>query len=374
MAERLLRGVIVGASSLLGRELAEELNQSPLAAWDLSLLDAAETGGRIASAGDEALVIQPVTAEAFNGKDVVFFAGDEATAKKFWKTGREAGASVVDLTGALEGLPGVLLHSPWTRASATDGSPAHDRTTVSVRVPHPAALMLGIAAERLRHLGLRRLAATVLEPASQQGSAGVEELQDQTVALLSFKPMVQDVFGAQVAFNLRAALGGRGRLDLAAVAARIEREAAEMAGRDASAAIAVQVLQAPVFHGSTASVFVELGAKVEESAVRDGLSGDAMRVLPADESGSNESVSGSGDILVTVRSAAEDRLKGKVPSQRPSGTPDTEAVSAVLTSFASLCEQGATGSAFWLWMAADNLRLVARSAAASGAALAAMRA
>jgi aspartate-semialdehyde dehydrogenase len=34
---------------------------------------------------------------------------------------------------------------------------------------------------------------------------------------------------------------------------------------------------------------------------------------------------------------------------------------------------GSEGSAFWLWMAADNLRLVARAAASCAAELAALR-
>ena len=38
MAIRTLRAAIVGASTLLGRELAEQLNDAA-AAWDLTLLD-----------------------------------------------------------------------------------------------------------------------------------------------------------------------------------------------------------------------------------------------------------------------------------------------------------------------------------------------
>jgi aspartate-semialdehyde dehydrogenase len=71
MTGRVLRGAVVGASSLLGKELAEELNDSA-AAWDLTLLDTAEAGGQITSAGDEALMIQPVSVEAMAGMDVVF--------------------------------------------------------------------------------------------------------------------------------------------------------------------------------------------------------------------------------------------------------------------------------------------------------------
>jgi aspartate-semialdehyde dehydrogenase len=183
------------------------------------------------------------------------------------------------------------------------------------------------------------MAATVMEPASQQGSAGVDEMHQQTVALLSFKPLDKDVFDAQVAFSLRAGLGEVAKVDLAEIGARVEREAAELAGVESLDAITVQLLQAPVFHGTTASVLVELAANVEESAVRGALRGEGMQVAADGDSVSNESVAGSAEIAVAVR-----------PARGP-----------------------ADGSAFWLWMAADNLRVVARSAGVCAAELAALR-
>ena len=55
-----------------------------------------------------------------------------------------------------------------------------------------------------------QLAATVLEPASEQGKAGLDELHQQTVGLLSFQSVPKDVYDTQVAFNLKAASrGGR---------------------------------------------------------------------------------------------------------------------------------------------------------------------
>lgn len=336
MAAKRLRGVIVGASSLLGRELAEELDQTALAAWELTLVDAV---GRddvaMEDEGNEELAIRPITADSFAGADVAFFAGDAATTRGYWKAAHDSGASVVDLSGALEGSPHVLLRCAGMRRGAAPGRKP-DLATIAVRVGHPAAILLAVAAERLRQLGLRRMAATVMEPASQQGSAGVDEMHQQTVALLSFKPLDKEVFDAQVAFSLRAGLGEAAKVHLGEIGARVEREVAELAGVDSGDAITVQMLQAPVFHGTTASVLVEFAANVKESDVRDALQGEGMQVAAAGEDGvSNESVAGSAEIAVAVRSA------------------------------------GVT--AFWLWMAADNLRLVAHSAAVCAAELAALR-
>ena len=315
MAGRVLRGAVVGASSLLGKELAEELNGSSAVVWDLTLLDGAEAGGQITSAGDEALVIQTVSAAAFEGVDVVFFAGEAATAREFWKAAHGAGASIVDLTGSLEGIAGVLVRSAWVE---TDERP--DLATVAVVAAHPMAGALALIAERLKPIGLRRLAATVLLPASELGSAGVEELQQQAVGLLTFKPLQKDVYDAQVAFNLLASLGGAAKMDVEKTRFVITRQAAELSAE--AELISVQVVQAPVFHGYTASVFAEFLSDVDVVDVRKALHGGLI-AFTEDDAPSNESAAGGNEVLINGR---------------------------------------VSGGVVWLWLAADNLRLAARQA------------
>ncbi len=160
MAGRVLRGAVVGASTLLGKELADELNDAKVGVWDLTLLDGPDAGGQITAAGDEALVIQAVSAEAFAGVDVVFFAGEAATAREYWQATHVAGASVVDLTGALEGMPGVLVRAGFMEGRWVEAGTAPDLATVAVVVAHPMAAVLAVIETKLRPLGLVRLAAT----------------------------------------------------------------------------------------------------------------------------------------------------------------------------------------------------------------------
>lgn len=332
MAGRILRGAVVGASTLLGKEVADELNSAVSIVWDLTLLDTDESGGQITSAGDEAMVIQPISAEAFIGMDVVFFAGEAKTTLEFWKTAHDAGASIVDLTGVLDGQPSVLVRSPFV-----EGNRPLNLTTTTVVSAHPAAIMLALAATKLRSLGLARMAATIMQPASELGDAGVEEVHQQTVGLLSFKPLKKDIYDAQVAFNVVASLGSAAKVNLEGVQAKIGRHLLALSDDDMEDAIALQLVQAPVFHGYTTSVFVELEQGTGEDAVRRALHGKVLQVAE-EQSPSNESVAGKGEVLLRVM---------PTPSK--------------------------TGAAFWLWMAADNLRLAARNAAACALELAELR-
>ena len=331
-----MRAVIVGASTILGKELTEELNAAPTAAaWDLRLLDESdEAEVQIAAAGDEAVVIQPLTMEALDGADLVFFAGEPTKAREFWRAAVKVGAAVVDLTGALEGEAGFLVRSPWIQ-----GGTKPDLMTAGLVSAHPAALMLALVTDRLSHRsGLRTLTATVLEPASQAGKAGLDELHQQTVSLLSFQSVPKEIFDTQVAFNLQGALGENSQVRLDTVTETIRRHLGLLLGTVSETRVRLQVIQAPVFHGYTISAMADLSTAVQEQVLRRALHGGV--VLAEEETPpSNLAATESGDVLISVQA-----------------------------------EAGAGSStSHWLWMAADNLRLAARNGLAAALELAALR-
>src|SRR5580693_9940670 len=101
MTDRVYRIGIVGASSLAGKELSEELAASSFAAADFVLLDVEEAAGQVTAAADEVSFIQRLETTSFERMDFVFFAGDAEVTKKYWQAAREAGASIIDLTYAL---------------------------------------------------------------------------------------------------------------------------------------------------------------------------------------------------------------------------------------------------------------------------------
>jgi aspartate-semialdehyde dehydrogenase len=224
------RIAIVGASSLAGKELADELGESLLAASDVSLLDdeeiAGEIAGQVATVGDEAVVIKPIDESSFDRMDFVFFAGAAESTRKHWEAARLAGASLVDLTGALEGQAGVEVRAPFVRAAmGIKASTGHqDFATVAVVAAAPAAVMLALVGERLKaKLALKTISATVVEPASEHGREAMDELHQQTVNLLSFQNLPRDQYDAQVAFNVLPSLGEAAKVNLAGASGRIAR-------------------------------------------------------------------------------------------------------------------------------------------------------
>ena len=325
---RVYKIAIAGASSLVGRELKEVISESPLDGASLVLLDEPEAQGQLDQVGDEVTFIQAIGADAFDNADFTFFCGTENLTRKYWRQALRAGSTVLDLTGALDQETGVLVWAPWLGTEAA----VVDLFTPAIVPAHPAVVTLALLLERLQQAApVRFAAATVLEPASEFGRAAMDELHQQTVSLLSFQTLPRAIYDAQAAYNLVAGLGESATLSLSAVEARIRRQYQALT-RGRGPALAVQVVHAPVFHGFTFSIAVEMERPVETVALEEALGGEHVDLVLEDtDSPSNLAATGQSDILVRLR--PEPMLRNANMASR-----------------------------LWLWAAADNLRLNAQNA------------
>ncbi len=133
---------ILGAATIRGKELNEALAESTFAGADFSLMDDESQLGQLEAVGDEVTFIQRVEPSAFDRTDFVFFAGSEDVTRKHWKAAQKAGASIVDLSYALESEPGVLVLAPWLDEAGGSGSELN-LSTPAVIPAHPVSVALG---------------------------------------------------------------------------------------------------------------------------------------------------------------------------------------------------------------------------------------
>jgi aspartate-semialdehyde dehydrogenase len=343
---------IVGAGSLRGKELNDALSESPFAGSQFQLMDDEAELGTLESVGDEVTFIQRIEPSSFEGADFVFFAGDEELTKRHWANAHRSGASVVDLSGALEGQAGVLVRAPWVEeelgenpGQAAPGLPpqrasapgAPNLETPAVVPAHPVALTLVLLLGRVAQATpVRSASATVLEPASEYGRAAMDELHQQTVKLLNFQELPKQVYDTQVAFNATPAFGEAAKFNLAAGETRMRRHYALLAG-ERLPQTGIQLVHAPVFHGYGISIAVEVEHPLSVDQMEAALAGEHIDVITADaDPPTNLSVAGQAEILVRAR---------------PQGARDPD------------------GTKFWLWAGLDNLRIGSLNAVACAAEL-----
>lgn len=325
-----LRGVnayrvaIVGAASLLGKEVAEILRDRNFPAVDIRLLDDDESLGQLEAVGDEMSFIQSVRAEQFERVDFTFFTSNQRSTRASWQTARDLGSTIIDLSDALEGEPGATVRSPWIEREA--GQPiAPQLQPGPVVVAHPVAIVLALLASRVQKTAkIARLITTILGPASEYGQKGMDELHQQTVNLLSFQELPKNVFDVQVAFNMVGRYGARSQHSLDAVEQRVLKHYRRLLPGVVEPS--VRMLQAPVFHGHAFSIYLELEKEIAIKEASDAVAGEHVILTTPDEAPNNVNAAGQGDIMISLAS-------------------DTIHKNGV-----------------WLWAVIDNLRIAALNA------------
>ena len=336
------RIAIVGAATLKGRELKEVLDEVNFPLADVKLLDDDESLGQLDQVGDEATFIQPADPEHFRNVDFAFFASDAAFTGRHWQSALQAGATVLDLSYALDGERNVSVRSPWIEKELERESgqePGHeDLTTTAVVIAHPAASVLALLLLRARAAGtIRTVAATVFEPVSEQGKRGMDELHQQTVNLLSFSALPKELFDEQVAFNMLGRFGEGSSISLKSIETRIVAHFEAVAGKSLPVP-SLMLVQAPTFHAHTFSIYIQFDREIEAGAAGKALTGDHVTLVdPAEDGPSNVNAAGQGNVLVSIRQDARNN------------------------------------NGLWIWAAADNLKIAAISAVECAATLSTMR-
>jgi aspartate-semialdehyde dehydrogenase len=321
---------IVGGESLLGKEV-HELLESRKAPATLKLVAAIEVedapkgvASILTRGADEPLVMASIELADLGSARAVILAGSKASSEKAYQKirGAQPAPAVIDVSGGLEDLAEARLRAPMVEAPdfhAEDGIQT---------IAHPAAIALALLLTHLQKAGaIRRSVVEIFEPVSARGQAGIEELQKQAVALLSFKPLPKDVFDAQVSFNMLSQYGSEAPLSLDEIEQKTERHLASLLAATGAPMPSLRLIQAPVFHGYSISAWVEFEESPGVDAIFQALASSNIDVRTKDhEPPTNVGVAGQGGI--TVGAITQDRNQPR---------------------------------AWWFWVVADNLQIAAEN-------------
>lgn len=311
--------LLIGADTLLGREVRDRytvgdvgprLQSATLEKDAAAVFAATEDEIEVVAAVDETMIEEATAIVASN------------FAVEAWARVQQADAAtpLVDLTGALEKEAGAVLRAPAFEATPVEAA-IH-------LIPQAGTWLLASFLNDLHaQQAVARAVVTLFEPASQSGRQAIDELQKQTVALLSFKPLPKEHFDAQLSFNLLPRTGEDSKISLPEREARIGRELQALAKLHGAGlpVPSVRLVHAPTFHGYAASVWVEFAKRPNLKTIVAKLKEEGVDVR--DESldpPTNTGAAGQSGYAV-----------GAIEADRNSPT-------------------GA-----WFWLAADNFRLQA---------------
>jgi len=319
---------IVGGGTLIGREIRDLLAEArPPARVKLIGADPAETGTLTEQDG-EAVVMTVLDEDNLADARLAILAGSPASSRLAFDIISRLSHPplLIDLTHAFEDHPRARLRAPLVEPPDFRVPP--DALHI---IAHPAAIALALFYSCLaRTFTFRHSIVHVFEPASERGQPGLDELKDQTVALLTFKRWPRAVFDEQLGFNLLARYGSDAPESLQKFESRIERDLATLLSLSTLPMPSLRLVQAPVFHSHSFSIWVEFDGSHSAPALEQALASPHIDVREC-----------SLDAPTNVGSAGQSGL----------------AVGAITV-------DSNDPRACWFWAVADNLRLLADNALA----------
>jgi aspartate-semialdehyde dehydrogenase len=317
---------IVGGESLLGKEVRELFDSAGLPASVSLIASESEDASIIALGRDEPIVISSFQVADLATARIAVLAGSKESSQKAFERVQAVNPSavIIDLSGSLEDQPTAQLRAPLIEP------PNYSAVGPIQVIAHPAAIAIALFLIQLRNVGaIRRSVINVFEPASERGQAGIDELQKQTVGLLSLKPLVKDVYDAQVSFNMLSQYGSDSPHSLEEIELKIDRHLATLLGGAGALSMpSLRLIQTPVFHGYSMSAWVEFEDNPGRNAIVEALTSPKID-LRADDEEPPTNVGTAGQSGITIGAIAPDRNHPR---------------------------------AHWFWMVADNLRITAENA------------
>jgi aspartate-semialdehyde dehydrogenase len=188
---------ILGATGAVGTELLELLESRQFPVASLKLLASPRSAGTTLPFKGENLPVEAVSAESFQGIDLVLASAGGSTSKAWAKAIVEAGAVMVDNSSAFRMDSQVPLVVPEINPEAAAG---HQGIIAN---PNCTTILMGMAIYPLHRVRpIKRLVVSTYQSASGAGARAMEELKTQAKAILENESPTASAFPYPLAFNL----------------------------------------------------------------------------------------------------------------------------------------------------------------------------
>lgn len=261
---------ILGASGAVGQEMLRTLEQRGFPTRELRLLASPRSAGRKFPFRGQLHTVQPVSEDAFTGVDFALFSAGGSVSLEWAPKAAAKGAVVIDNTSAFRMEKDIPLVVPECNAHILETLPARR----IIANPNCSTIQMVVVLKPLHvQFGIKRIIVATYQSVSGKGGAAMEELRDQSLAVLGGDPELEiKVFPHQIAFNCLPHIdvfveNGYTKEELKMVnETRKILEAPDIR-------VSATCVRVPVFRGHSESVNVEFAKKVTPAQARAALDG-----------------------------------------------------------------------------------------------------
>lgn len=310
---------IAGATGAVGLEMLRVLEQRSFPAETVRVFASDRGEERRLRFRQHDLLVEPLTADALDGLDIVLFATSAELSRRYVPEVVRRGGIAVDNSREFRMVLAVPLIVPEVNAHALK----EHRGIIAN--PNCSTIQMVQALRPLaERAGLKRVVAATYQSVSGTGLAAIEELEEQSTAVLSGGDASPDVYPKQIAFNCLPQIDvfdemGDTREELKMIGET--RKILELPGLP----IAVTCVRVPVFRSHAIAVNVETERELGPDEARALLSGEpGIRVI-------------------------DDPTEGIYPTQAETERTDETWVGRIR-------RDDSVQHGMWLWVVSDNLR------------------
>lgn len=190
---------VVGATGAVGQAMLSILAERQFPVGKVFALGSERSAGQHVSFGSVELVIEDLANFDFSQAHIALFSAGGSISEKYAPIAAKAGCVVIDNSSYFRMDPDVPLIVPEVNPEAIS---AYKKKNI-IANPNCSTIQMVVAmAPIYQRYGITRVNAATYQSVSGSGRQGIEELEQQTLALLQGKAPEMAVYNHPIAFNV----------------------------------------------------------------------------------------------------------------------------------------------------------------------------
>lgn len=189
---------VVGATGAVGEQMREVLEERLFPVGELRLLASERSAGQFLAFRGERIRVEVLGEDSFKDIDIALFSAGSSVSDKVAPLAVASGSVVVDNTARFRMEPDVPLVVPEVNPLEI----ARYKNRGIIANPNCSTIQMVVALKPIHDAArIKRVVVSTYQSVSGAGRMAMEELSQQTVALLSGKDLEREKFPHQIAFN-----------------------------------------------------------------------------------------------------------------------------------------------------------------------------
>ncbi|MCU0584605.1 MAG: aspartate-semialdehyde dehydrogenase [Desulfobacterales bacterium] len=256
---------VAGATGAVGNQMIACLEEMNFPVKSLRLLASARSVGRKLRFRGDMVPVEEMTEGSFAGTDIALFSAGGAASQRFAPAAAKTGCVVIDNSSAWRMDPQVPLVVPEVNPHAV----ADYRRKGIIANPNCSTIQMVVALNPIhRRFGIRRIVVSTYQSVSGTGKKAIEELFNQTRAMINFLDVETRVYPHRIAFNCLPHIDAFLENGYTKEEIKMVNETRKIL-EDDSIGVTATTVRVPVFFGHSEAVNIETRehAAVEEVRV-----------------------------------------------------------------------------------------------------------